>query len=60
MYDRKIKQRKRMRTTPPAGGVCGVTAMGRPGVTFIFLKAIEIADILGVTYCFKNAHVLAA
>ena len=60
MHDGIVKQRKRMRTSPPAGSICRITAVCRPGVSFIFFQFIKDAHIFRETDRFEGAHVPAA
>ena len=59
MHDGKIQQPEGMRAAPPAGGVRGVAAVARPGVTLVFLQTVKAADVLGVADPLEDAHVLA-
>jgi len=42
---------------PPAGGIGGIAAMGRPAVGLVFLQAVKISHVLrishGLEYCKK-------
>ena len=48
-----------MRAAPPAGGVGGEAAVGRPGPGVVVADAVERADVLGVAHALEGAHVLA-
>ena len=59
MYDRVIQQGEGMRAAPPAGGVRRVASVDCPRPAVVFVKSVELADVLGVTYRLEYAHVLA-
>ena len=49
-----------MGPAPPAGGVGGIAAMGRPAVALILVQPVEPAHILRITHRLEGAHVLTA
>ena len=60
MDDGIIQKGKRMRTSPPAGGISGIPAMGCPGIALILLQLIKLAHILGKPHSLKGSHILTA
>ena len=55
-----VQQGEGMGAAPPARGVGGIAAVGRPGVGLILLQAVEPAHVLGVPGGLENPHVLPA
>ena len=49
-----------MCAAPPAGGVGGIAAVGRPAVRPVLLKAIEPAHVLRIANRLEGPHVFAA
>ena len=49
-----------MGAAPPAGGVGGIAAVGRPAVRLVLLKAIEPAHVLRIAHCLEGPHIFAA
>ena len=49
-----------MCAAPPAGGVGGIAAVGRPAVRLVLLKAIEPAHVLRIAHRLEGPHIFAA
>ena len=49
-----------MGAAPPAGGIGGIAAVGRPAVRLVLLKAIEPAHVLRIAHCLEGPHIFAA
>ena len=49
-----------MGAAPPAGGVGGIAAVGRPAVRLVLLKAIEPAHVLRIAHRLEGPHIFAA
>ena len=60
MHHRPFQQGKGMRAAPPAGGIGGIAAMGRPGIGLILVQTVKPAHVLRVAHRLERAHVLAA
>src|SRR5574344_2732256 len=56
----KIKESKRMRSTPPSWSIGRIPAMCCPAVSFVFFKAVKAADIFRKADGFEYTHILAA
>ena len=59
MNDGVIKDIERVRASPPSGRIRRIAAVRRPAIAFVVAEAVVLADVLGITYAFENAHVLA-
>ena len=60
VHHRPVQQGEGVRPAPPAGGVGGIAAVGRPAVALVFVQAVEFAHVLGEAHGLEGAHVLAA